>query len=229
MTLYDLTRILARRWWILLLVFAVAAAGGWAFHRDGGIYVTRTIVSFEAPDAGPWEEGGSTDRGVILFASAVASDVNRGVRPVTYSQGDAPFYGAGIRQGMRITVPDSGGQWGVVYNKAAVAIDVVSPDRGWVRDHQRDAVAAVLAAAEGRQTGIGAENRIAVDVDPLSETIELVAPSRTAQVLAAAALAGAAALVGGWLASIWDRRLRAGDGRDDGIRGIRRTLRGSRT
>jgi len=228
MTLYDIVRIVGRRWYVVGLVVALTAGIGWVFLRDGGIFVTRTLVTFEAPDSGPWEEGGSTDRGVITFAAAVAADAGGGEKPITYSSADAPFYGAGIRQGVRVTVPDTGGQWGVVYNKAAITVDVVSPDRAWVTQQQADAVRAVLAAAAARQSNVAAVNRIAVAVEPLSETIEHVEPSRTAQLLAAGALAGAGVLVGGWLAAIWDRRATERREHVGAIEGMRREAGGSR-
>lgn len=227
MTLYDLTRVLLRRWYVMVIVLGLTAGLGWLFLRDGGLYVTRTLVTFEAPDAGPWEEGGSADRGVIMFASAVAAEVNGGAEPVTYSQADAPFYGAGIRQGLRVALPDTGGQWEVVYNKAAITVDVVSPDRGWVEEQQTGAIRSVLAAADDRQTGMSAENRIAVAVEPLSETIEHVTPSRSGMALAAAALGAVGLLVGGWFASTADRLARESRERSGGIRGMCRWVGGS--
>lgn len=226
MTLYDLLGILWRRWYVLLVVFALTAAGGWVFAKDGGLYVTRTLVSFEAPDSGPWEEGGSSDRGIILFAAAVATEVNGGAAPMNYSSADAPFYGAGIRQGVRVGLPDTGGQWGVVYNKAAITIDVVSADRDWVADRQRELLVAVADAAAQRQGGIPRENQIVVSVEPLSETIAQVSPTRITQALAVAALAAVALLAGGWLAVAWDRRRRAAGERSDGVNGLRRLMGG---
>lgn len=226
MTLYGLLGVFRRRWYVLALVIAATAAAGVGFARDGGLYVTRTLIAFDAPDSGAWEDGGSADRGIIVFASAVATEVNGGRSPLAYSTADAPFYGAGIRQGVRVAVPDTGGQWEVVYNKAAITIDAVSPNRQWVLDQQRTKVAAVLAAASARQASITPANRIAVSVAPLSETIEDVVPSRVAQSLAAAALGVVALLVGGWLAVAWDRRASAGGRRPGGVHGLRRLLGG---
>ncbi|MFS0866263.1 hypothetical protein AB3M83_02880 [Microbacterium sp. 179-B 1A2 NHS] len=206
MTAYDLLRVLGRRWYVLALVVGLTVAAGWSFARDGGLHFTRTVIAFTAADSGPWEEAGSSDRGVILFASAIAAEVNGGMAPIAYSSADAPYYGAGIREGVRVSLPDTGGQWEVAYKNATIAIDVVSPDPDWVADRQQEMVAAVRSAADTRQTGIPAQNRIAVEVEPLSVTIEHVSPSRTAQLLAITALGACALLCGGWLAVTWDRR-----------------------
>lgn len=223
MTIYQLLGVLLRRWYVVLLVLTLTAALGWTFARDGGLSVTRTLVTFDAPDAGPWEEGGSADSGIIVFASAVATEVNGGVAAIAYSSADAPFYGAGIREGVRVAVPDTGGQWGVVYNRAAIAIDVVSSDPAWVAERQRAAVAAVVGAARERQSGIPHRNRIIVAVEPLSETIDHVGPSRTAQVLAGGALGVAGLLVAAWIAAAWDARVGGARDRRGGTVRFRRS------
>lgn len=226
MTLYELLGVLRRRWYVMVVVIVATAALGMFFVQQGGLYVTRTIVAFESPEDGPWQTAGSADRGVIVFASAVATEINDGVSPVVYSTADAPFYGAGIRQGVRVALPDTGGQWDVAYNRAVIMIDAVSPDRAWVAEQQQLMVRAVVEAADTRQAGIPAVSRITVSVEPMSSLIEQVAPGRAPQLLAVAALGAAALLVGGWLAAAWDRRAAVGGRGPGGIRGIRRLLGG---
>lgn len=207
MSLRGLLQILRTRWYVLLAALVVTGVIGFLFARDGGLYVTRTVVTLEVPDAAPWvEEGGSKDSGVITLAAIIAQQVNGGREPVNYSSADAPYYGAGVRQGVKVGLPDTGGQWGVTYMRAAIEVNVVSPDYSWVHDNQQAALAEVLAAADAHQSGIAAASRIRVAVQPLTTTIEHVVPSRLSLVLAAGALAAVGLLVGGWAAVTVDSR-----------------------
>ncbi|MBZ4486906.1 hypothetical protein LQ938_03250 [Microbacterium sp. cx-55] len=206
MTVQELLVVVLRRWYILVGVLVVTACVGMLFARDDGLFVTRTAVTFEASDPGPWETDGSRETGVISLAIAVSQQVGVGSDAAAYAASDAPYYGAGIRQGVRVSVPDSGGQWQASYTRAAIIIDAVSPDRAWVERQQAEKIQAVDAAAAALQVGIPASARIDVDVEPLSTAIQQVGPSRLGQILGFTALAAVGLLIGS-AAAVWgDRR-----------------------
>jgi hypothetical protein len=207
MTIQDLLAAVRRRWYVTVAILLATAALGFAFARDDGVYSTRTVMVFTVPEPGPWESAGSRESGVIALASAVATQVGGTREPVDYAAADAPYYGAGIRQGVRVGLPDSGGQWDSSYTRAAINIDVVSPDRAWVVAQQSEKLRAVSDATAALQRGISASGHVDVAVDPLTLVVEHIGPSRLSQALAAVALAAVGAIVGAGGAAWWDRRL----------------------
>lgn len=210
MTVHELLVVMRRRWYVLAAVLVVTVGVGAMFVREGGMYVTKTAVTFEAPDPGAWETDGSRETGVISLALAVAQQVGEGTDSADYAASDAPYYGAGIRQGVRVSVPDSGGQWQASYTRAAIVIDVVSPDRAWVEQQQAERVRAVRAAAALLQTGIPTAVQVDVDVEPLSTAVQRVEPSRLGQLMGLAALAAVGVLAGSAAAVTVDRRATSG-------------------
>jgi hypothetical protein len=209
MALHELIAVVRARWYVVVVVLALAAGAGLIFARDGGLYTTRTVVAFVVPDDAPWDGGGSREDGVIAMALAVAAQADEGRRSVEYAAPDAPFFGAGIRQGARVGLPDTGGQWEASYASAAINIDVVSPDREWVVEQQQSLIAAVQRSTVAYQAGLASAGRVEARVEELTMTIEYVQPSRTSQVLAIAALGAVGLILGCGAALMWDRRLTA--------------------
>jgi hypothetical protein len=201
-----------RRWWWVALVVVLTVAGLTAyFARDSGLYFTRTVVTFSGEDE-QWafQEGGSRDAGIITFTAAVAQEINGGVEPVHFASADAPYFGSGVRQGVLVSVPDTGGQWVTSYQRAAIEIQIVSPDYGWVKEQQSALVSQVQAIATAQEGYLNphGERWVSLAVDPLALQIEHIAPSRTSWALAIAAMSTVAILVSGVIAVSLERRRR---------------------
>lgn len=229
MTIQAVFAAVMRRWYVAVAVLLLVAAAGVLFARDDGLYATRTVVVFEVPEAGAWDTGGSQESGVIALALAVAHQAGGTDDVIDYAAVDAPYYGAGIRQGVRVALPDTGGQWEASYSRAAINIDVVSPDRAWVEQQQQEKIEAVREASAALQTGLPAAIRIGATVDPLTTTIDRVQPSRLSQLFAFTALAAVALIVGSWASVVWDRRRIVRRGRSRGATLRRSTPEGSRS
>ena len=207
----DLLAIVRRRWYAPVAVFALAALLFVLFAQDGGTYATRTVITFTLPKTTSLTPGnGVADQNVIAFAGLVAGEVNNG-RPVArYSEDAAPSYGAGVREGVLVSIPNAGNQWHNDFSRAEIELEIVGRTQEWVAGRQQDLVAAVLRVARERQAALVArpDDRIEVEVVPLTLGIEHVAASRTQYLMAAAAVGVAAAIVGSWLAVGIDRRAR---------------------
>jgi len=208
-TFRDILSATARRWYIPLVVIAAAAGLLALFAGDGGVYATRTVITFTLPQTTSLTPGnGAADRSLIAFAGAVAGEVNNGRPAARYSTDDAPFYGAGIREGVLVALPSAGNQWYSDYSRAEIELQIVGRSEAWVSQRQQELVAAILRTADERQDALAplAQDRIEVEVVPLTLSIERVAASRTTQVSAAAGMLLAAAIVSCWLAVRVDRR-----------------------
>lgn len=210
MTFWDIAAALARRWYVMLVAFAVATTLWIAWARDGGSYTTSTIVSFTLPSrTSLMPESGAFDESVIAFAGVVANEINSGHPVPRYASSDAPLYGVGVRDGVLVGLPDSGGQWTSHYTKAEIEIQIVARTFDAVKETQSRLLARVFEITEEQQRNSSSKHRIGASVMPLSMTIREISATRSSQMLALLALAGAALLVGGWAALEFDRRLEA--------------------
>lgn len=207
MTFRDVVGALGRRWYVVAAVLVLAALAGVLMLRDGGVYSTKTVVSFTLPAASTLEpDNGTNDTSVIAFAGAVATDINKGEPTPSYSSGDAPFYGAGVRQGVLVSLRDDGSQWAPSYGSAIIDIQIVGRTQDWVAQQQSDILAqidALVDAQLGAQAA--ADERITAHVEPLTTRIDHITSSRSTQIAAFGALATAALLAGGWGAVTVDR------------------------
>jgi hypothetical protein len=209
-TIRQFLSVLFRRWYIVLGLLACAALVTVMLARDGGIYTTRAVVSFMRPTGTSLSPtNGTNDPSIIAFAAVVAQETNNGQAPAGYSMQDAPYYGAGIRQGAVVEVSNSGNQWASNVNKAEIEIQVVGRTSDWVKSKQQELVRQVLDNTQSRQAALGVppQKRIVAAVVPLTTEIELVSASVTSQVAAAAAMLLAAIILGAWGAITVDRWL----------------------
>jgi hypothetical protein len=197
-----------RRWYVLVFVVGLALAAFALLLRGGGVYVAQPIIEFRLPgsDAVSAVNGVENDT-VIAFAVTVAQSVNNGHAVVKYASDDAPPYGAGVRQGVTIAVPNVGGQWNVSYTRAQIAVTVVGATAQWVHateDALLDRVVAASTALQQREN-VPDSGRIESTVLPLSTDVQYISASRTQQALAASALIIAGLVTGSWLSVLLDR------------------------
>ena len=210
MTIREVLSALRRRWYVSLATLLAGALLLGLFVRDGGVYTTKTVVTFMLPSATSLStSNGANDTSIITFARAVAAEVSVGEAPVSYSTDDAPYYGAGVRQGILIGVPSDGNQWYASYTRAEIDIQIVGRTEDWVAQQQSRIVDSILKSAQAQQAAVSAESDayISVAVVPLTLDITKVTASRTAQVAAMAALMLAIVIVSSWAAVALDRRL----------------------
>lgn len=207
MTVRDLGASMLRRWYVVALALLLAGAGNYVLQRDRGVYTTETVVAFVLPNQTRLSSNsGLDDSSVIAFAGAVAREVNGGRDAVSYSTDDAPLYGAGIRQGALIAIPNSGSQFVSVYQRAEVVLQIVGPTREWVARKQSELLGGVLDAAEAQQASVTSPAaRIQTTPVPLSTQISHVVPSNSVVLAAFVALFVSALIVGGWSATAVDR------------------------
>ncbi|UUT34493.1 hypothetical protein [Microbacterium elymi] len=189
----------------------MVAAIGVTFYRGGGSFYTKTTITFTLPTRSTLIPGsGTDDSSVIAFASAVATEINRGKPVPTYSSADAPYYGAGVRQGVMVSLRNAGNQWMASFPTATIDIQIVGATRDWVAGMQQSILDNILGVARAQQSAslTAPSDRITASVEPLTTQIIEISSSRSTQLLAAAALALAGLIAGGWAAIAVDRAVR---------------------
>jgi hypothetical protein len=211
MTVREILTAMLRRWYIPVTVLACAALATVLLARDGGIYSTRTVVSFTlSPATSLTPDNGSENTSVVAFAGAVVSAIHNGRPPAPYSMAEAPYYGAGVREGVRVDLVDSGNQWVSSFSRSDIEIRIVGRSLDWVTAQQDQMVDLVLGFADAEQAAllIPEEDRITATVAPITTEIEHIHSSQDLQIVAAVAMLAAALLVSAWLSITLDQRLR---------------------
>ena len=210
MTFWDVAATVARRWYVTLIALCLAVAMWLVWARDGGCFTTSTIVSFTLPSrTSLLPESGAFDESVIAFAGVVAHEINGGHAAPRYASSDAPLYGVGVRKGVLVGLPDSGGQWTTSFTKAEIEIQIVARTYDDVKQTQDRLLRRVIQITRDQQRNASATHRIGTSVMPLTTTIREITATRSSQLLALVALAIAAIMVGGWATLELDRRLAA--------------------
>lgn len=210
MTFWDVAATMARRWYVTLVSLCLAVTMWLVLARDGGCFTTSTIVSFTLPSRTTLlPESGAFDESVIAFAGVVAHEINGGHPAPRYASSDAPLYGVGVRKGVLVGLPDSGGQWTTSFTKAEIEIQIVARTYDEVKQTQDRLLRRVMQITRDQQRTASSNHRIGASVMPLTSTIREVAATRSSQLLALVALAIAAIIVGGWATLQLDRGLAA--------------------
>jgi hypothetical protein len=208
MTVAAVFDVVVRRWYVVLAVLlGTGALTAYLLMSANGVYTTRTKVEFlYAYESSLSLEGSLRDDDVIAFAGAIAAEVVPGREAVRYSAADAPYYGAGLREGVLVGLVDYGNQWTPSYGAAAIDIQIVGPTREWVEQRQREALARIEQSPYVLQQP-GDPTDLTPRVDPLSLRIDHIVPSRMEQGAAVIALSAAGLLTAGALAVGVDRAL----------------------
>lgn len=213
MTIRDVLAAVGRRWYVLLAALIAMGLLGAFLINSGGTFATRTIVVFTLPKMSTLQPySGSTDSSVIAFASTVATEINGGRAVLSYSSADAPYYGAGVREGVIVALRNEGGQWTTSFPSATIEIQIVGRTEGWVRDTQQRILHRIAETTQGQQdaTVTAADERISAHIEPLTTGIEHIVASRSSTIAALAALFAVAVLVGAWGCVTLDRAVRRG-------------------
>ena len=210
MTIREILSAMLRRWYIPIGLLACAALVTMMLARGGGVYTTKTVVSFLRPaetSLSPYN--GTKDLSVIAFAGAVVQETNDGRPPTRYSMSDAPYYGAGVREGVLVELANSGSQWVSTFSKSDVEIQIVGRSFDWVTTRQQEMIDRVIDASSDQQAAlkISPADRITASVVPLTMQIEHVSPSRRSQVAAGASMLAVTLIIGAWGSITVDRLL----------------------
>ncbi|MDQ4214267.1 hypothetical protein [Microbacterium capsulatum] len=231
MTVREALSAMGRRWYVLLAIVLVFAGLSYLFYKDGGSYATQTTVTFTLPSRSTLlPESGSTDISIIAFAGAVATSINQGKPVETFSDANAPYYGAGVRQGVMVSLRNTGNQWISSFPSATIDIQIVGRTRQWVLDRQQEALKQIIdvTAAQQAATITPVSDRITATVEPLSTDIQHVTPGRSELTLAGAAMVLAGFITGCSAAVIVDRSIRSRR-RRRALKGVDAPTPGART
>ncbi len=194
---------LVRRWYVALgVAVAVAVPSLVMAQRVQGVYYSDFRVTVLMPpgatSGNPLWTGSDA---MVPYAALIQRQVAAHQASSTIETVSAPLYGTGIRDGERIYLPNSGGQWRATFRDPEILVEVVGTTAASVEERSRRAIAEIEQAADLPQSDMGVppRARITTSVSPPIPSVVYI-PVRTGRadlsiVALAVALSVAAALV----------------------------------
>lgn len=199
MTTSELSGILRRRWYVVLLGLAVVAAALAYVSSRPGVYWSQVDVVILAPKSARFPNViEQTSASLVSMAGLIERDVNKGmIAPATSSTG-VTLAGEGVRDGHSIKLPNSGGQWANNFDRPVLDIQVVGADQEGVRSKLAAMVDLVKDDLKARQDAdhIPRVTRITASSAPSSPPIFYLGGNRKKA-------AAATLLLGGLLTSVF--------------------------
>ena len=208
MTTGVLLRIIARRWYVLVIALVVAGCAFVLMNRAGGAYVAQTNVMFIAPgtDAIGTFDDGYRDT-LVNFAAAIERDFHDGKQTDRLAE-HASLFGAGVSEGYQVVLPNSGGQWENSFATPALAVNVTGRSAAAVSSTMSRLLERIDSLARDRQleSNVAPENMILTDRLPAEAVISYVGSSRSTQARALVMLVAVSLCIASALAAWIDHR-----------------------
>jgi hypothetical protein len=176
MTRFELLRVLARRWYLLLAVAVLTGFGALLVQNTTPVYSTEVNVMFLPPDGVLMDQSES----LIYFAAVVERQFNGGHPALKLSSNVATLYGAGVRNGYTVSLYDTGGQWQTNFNRPVLQVEVVDSGQAAVQS-QLDAILAridTIAVDTQKAAGVKPSLMIRGNVSPAPPVIVEVRGSK---------------------------------------------------
>lgn len=157
MTTTDLCGILRRRWYIVVLGFALLAGALHVVVSRPSVYWSQVDVVILAPKSVRYPNViEQTSASLIAMAGLIEREVNKGVDTPATASASVTLAGEGVRDGHSITLPNTGGQWAANFDRPVVDVQVVGPSESAVRNK----LASLVDTVEHRLAAIQAADQI---------------------------------------------------------------------
>ena len=157
MTLWRMLGVATRRWLAVLVgLCATLGVTVWVGSLPG-VYFGQVDVVLLRPVNHIVPNGLSmTDVSVIQTASVVQRAVSGGRESAHVVSPGVTLVDEGIRQGTSMRLPNAGGQWANNFDRALIRVDVVDLTPAAAQGRLDEAIRAITADLEARQTEAGA-------------------------------------------------------------------------
>jgi hypothetical protein len=192
LTMYTLLAACRRQWWMVILgCLGIAALVFFGIHPKP-VYYAQSKALFLAPvslhNPNPLEV---SSQSLISTAGIIQRDVSMDISRVRTTSPTLTLYDQGIYSGQVVRLPNYGGQYENNFSSPILDIEVTGSDGPAVLERMSVIQARVVKALTVRQdqSKVAAENRIRVEVTPLTPIVAEVGGSRTR-------LIGISALIG---------------------------------
>ncbi|TFD57448.1 hypothetical protein E3T43_08095 [Cryobacterium sp. Hh7] len=206
MTTRSLMQILARRWYVVIVVLMLTGLVYFTLARPGS-YSSQVQVVFVAPgDVALAPFNDQRRETLVSFAAAIESEMNNG-RPTDRLAELAPLFGAGVDQGYQVLLPNRGGQWQYSFPDPVLTVRAVGPSPEWVITTVDGLVTRIDALVTDRQqnSGVAVVDFIHTEQVPNDTAVDYFGSSTSARTRALVSLLLVGLALSSFLAVMFDR------------------------
>ncbi|AWB91426.1 hypothetical protein C3E78_03880 [Aeromicrobium chenweiae] len=166
----GILRIMRRRWYVVAIGLALLAGAVHHAASRPGVYWSQADVVILLPQSARYPNViEQSSQSLIAMAGVIERDVNRGAAASATSSAGVTLAGEGIRDGHAIKLPNNGGQWATNFDRPALEVQVVGPDRA--------AVEAQMSALLDKVRNTLTARQDALDVPQVTRITASVAPA----------------------------------------------------
>lgn len=194
MTMYDLFRLVVRRWYVYALGLLIVVSTAVWLDNSPRIYTATAELQFVQPTTLPEDIAGKDQRDTLIkFAGAVARKYDDAYPNLRLSSPSASIFGNGTREGIAVHLAAVGNQWTTTFVRPVIQIQIATPDGDSVLPKIREVASKIDAIALAMQDGAGAAKNyeITTSVDLDLVTVNSFGHTRTGRVSGAGVLFGA--------------------------------------
>lgn len=213
MTVGDVLAACVRRWPVTLFGLALVGVVLTFLLRATGVYWTQADVVFLSPASDRFPNPlGTTSQSLIAMAGVTEREVNRqSPAPATAAaSASVTIVDEGVRDGARIRLPNSGGQWANNFDRPVLDVQAVGPTPERAAALFDAAVERVRSSVYLRQRALGVEdvNMIHLTVAPSATNIFYADGERKRAIPVAVLLGAGLTMAAATLADQWAVRRR---------------------
>ena len=168
MTIWSLADAVRRLWPLVMVGLIVTFAGSYVAAKATGVYYEQVNVVFIYPHGSALEPGPSS---LVSTAGLLETQLNeQGPLPLSPT---ATIVGAGIRDGVRVRLPNEGGQWATNFDQEDLDVEVVGDNASQVRAETDATVTKIRTLLRSDQLSVGVRPRwlIGVGTSPSSPPV----------------------------------------------------------
>lgn len=211
MTTSRVLRAAGRLWWVVALGSILTLAAARFVWTAPGVYWAQADVVFLTPSSPPNNPNplGFVSSNVIRFASVIQREVAGGPESASVVSPNVTIKDQGTAPRTTVTLPSSGGQWTVSFDRAVLRVQVIDRTEEQTAQRLGTAVAQIQQLVDKRQreAGVGPNAWISTGLSPSDPPIRYDEGERRRAVLALGMLG--LGLTGSVVVLLESRRLRA--------------------
>ena len=199
---------LKRRWYVMVLLFALVVPAVQLAKDVPGVYYTKFNIDFQAPAGATKDNALRTEASSTVHYAALIQRMYEGRHPnAPIIPTRAPLFGTGLRDAVAVYLPSAGGQWQTNFNRPTITVEIVKDSAEAVLATADVITEDISAMAPGPQNEIGVWKRsqISTERSPTEPSVTYIG-ARNKYALAVIGVLGVVVAVSG--AIIFDRALR---------------------
>jgi hypothetical protein len=197
-----------RAWYVVVLGLGVTALSAFWVWNLPGVYYGRVDVIFLRPVTQIVPNGLSVNsQSVIATAGVVQREVSGGRPDSRVTSDQVTIVGQGIKEGVSVSLPNSGGQWANNFDRAVLIVQVADKTPQGAQERLRSTIAQINETLQRRQSEAEVQPDLFIRTKLSPQTPQVYYETGNSKRAVMATLLLGAALTWGALVLVESRRL----------------------